>query len=175
MIHYSKEKLVTDDELKFIDNLSPITRRIVKNDRAHSAHRLNFSEKEVFLKKILMWVENTMSIKLKSYDYNLYDTYLIIYNKNDFFSKHTDNQYMSKGVTRKFVTGFHLECEYEGGEYCIFADGKEVDIKNDVGIIYLFDGEIEHEVKPIKSGIRKSIVIFIDNENIMTGKTEKLI
>jgi predicted 2-oxoglutarate/Fe(II)-dependent dioxygenase YbiX len=175
MIHYSKEKLVTDGELEFIENLSEITRRIVKNDRSHSAHRLNFMEKEVFLKKILMWVENTMSIKLKSYDYNLYDTYLIIYNQNDFFSKHTDNQYMSKGVTRKFVIGFHLESQYEGGEYSIFIDEKRIDITNETGIVYLFDGDIEHEVKPIRSGIRKSIVIFIDNENIMTGKTEKLI
>jgi hypothetical protein len=33
----------------------------------------------------------------------------------------------------------------------------------------------QNEVKPIKSGIRKSIVIFIDNENIITGKKEKLI
>jgi hypothetical protein len=175
MIHYSKEKLVTDGELEFIENLSEITRRIVKNDRSHSAHRLNFMEKEVFLKKILMWVENTMSIKLKSYDYNLYDTYLIIYNQNDFFSKHTDNQYMSKGVTRKFVIGFHLESQYEGGEYSIFIDEKRIDITNETGIVYLFDGDLEHEVKPIRSGIRKSIVIFIDNENIMTGKTEKLI
>jgi len=175
MIHYSKEKLVTDDELKFIDNLSEMTRRIVKNDRAHSAHRLNFNEKEVFLKKILMWVENTMSIKLKSYDYDLYDTYLIIYNENDFFSKHTDNQYMTKGVTRKFVTGFHLECEYEGGEYSIFIDEKRMDITNEAGIVYLFDGELEHEVNPIKSGVRKSIVIFIDNENIITGKRDKLL
>ncbi len=175
MIHYSKEKLVTDDELKLIDNLSPITRRIVKNDGAHSAHRLNFIEKEVFLKKILMWVENTMSIKLKSYDYDLYDAYFIIYNQNDFFSKHTDNQYMTKGVTRKFVIGFHLECEYEGGEYSIIIDEETIDIKNQAGIVYLFDGDLEHEVKPIKSGIRKSVVIFIDNENIITGKTTNLI
>jgi hypothetical protein len=175
MIHYSKEKLVTDAELKFIDNLSEITHRIIKNDRAHSAYRLNFTEKEVFLKKILIWVENIMSIKLKSYDYNLYDTYLIIYNQNDFFSKHKDNQYMSKGVIRKFVIGFHLEYEYEGGEYSIIIDEEKMDIKNEAGIVYLFDGEIEHEVKPILSGIRKSVVIFIDNENIITSKKKNLI
>jgi len=175
MIQYSNIQLINDDELNYIDTLSDELRRVKKNDREYSVYILNEYDKNIFLKKILKWVEVIANVKLNSYDSNLYDSYLINYNEGDFFSKHKDNDYLKNGVVRKFVGGFHLYSDYTGGEFVLYNDVEKINILNKPGIVYLFDSNIEHEVLPIETGIRKSIVFFINDENLILDKVKSII
>ncbi len=175
MITYSTTQLVADDELKRIDSLSSNLLKVKKSERRYSVYMLNGHDKSIFLKKILKWLEDTEKIRLRSYDPNLYDSYLINYYKDDFFAKHKDNDYLQNGFTRKFVAGFHLHCDYTGGEYVLYDDVKAINILNTAGVVYSFDAEIEHEVLPIETGVRKSIVIFINAEHLVSNKLKSII
>lgn len=175
MIEYSTTQLITDEELRYIDTLSDNSLDVKKNDRQYSVYTLNEYDKNIFFKKILKWVESTAEIKLHSYDSNLYDSYLINYDVGDFFSKHKDSDYLKSGVVRKFVVGFHLYCDYTGGDFILYNDTQQINILNNAGVVYVFDSDIEHEVLPIESGIRKSIVMFINKEHLILDKPKSII
>jgi hypothetical protein len=127
MIQYSNTQLITDDELGYIDALSNKSIQVKKLDRQYSVYTLNEYDKNIFLKKILKWVEDTAKVKLNNYDCNLYDSYLINYNKGDFFSKHKDSDYLNTGAVRKFVIGFHLYSEYMGGDFILYDGIKKIE------------------------------------------------
>jgi len=182
MIQYSDTQLVTNTELEYIDALSDKLRRVKKNDREYSVYILNQHDKSIFLKKILKWVESITNVKLNNYDSNLYDSYLIQYSDNDYFSKHKDNDYFTNGMSgkfvpnfRKFVGGFHLPSDYTGGDFVLYNDMEKIKILNNPGVVYLFDSSIEHEVLPIETGVRKSIVFFINTENLILNKIKNII
>jgi predicted 2-oxoglutarate/Fe(II)-dependent dioxygenase YbiX len=175
MIKYSTTQLITDDELEYIDSLSKNVHKVKKNDRSYSVYTLNDYDKNIFFEKILKWIENTAELKLNNYDSNLYDSYLIKYDEGDFFSKHKDSDYLKNGVVRKFVIGFHLYCDYTDGDFILYSDTGQVNILNEAGVVYLFDSELEHEVLPIKTGVRKSIVMFINEDRIVSNKLKSII
>jgi hypothetical protein len=175
MIQYSNTQLINDDELRYIDTLSDKLIQVKKSDRNYYVYTLNDYDKNIFLTKVLKWIEVIAKIKLNSYDSNLYDSYLINYNKGDFFSKHKDSDYLKKDVVRKFVGGFHLYSDYTKGEFVLYNSIEKINILNKPGVTYLFDSSIEHEVLPIETGIRKSIVFFINEEHLILDKIKSII
>ena len=56
-----------------------------------------------------------------------------------------------------------------------FSFQEKINISNNPGVAYLFDSSIEHEVLPIESGIRKSIVFFINAEHLILDKVKSII
>jgi len=175
MIDYSTTQLITDTELEYIDTLSDKSTFFKTTGRQYSVYELNDYDKNIFLTKILKWVESITDVKLNNYNSNLYDSYLINYNEGDFFSKHKDNDYLKNGVVRKFVVGFHLYCNYTGGDFVLYENVKQTNILNNAGVVYLFDSDVEHEVLPIETGLRKSIVIFINTEHIISNNPKSII
>jgi Rps23 Pro-64 3,4-dihydroxylase Tpa1-like proline 4-hydroxylase len=175
MINYSTTQLINDTELKYIDALCVKSTFFKTTNRQYFVYTLSEYDKNIFFKKILKWVESTTEMKLHSYDSYLYDSYLINYNVGDFFSKHRDSDYLKNGALRKFVVGFHLYSDYTGGDFVLYDDMHRTNILNNAGVVYLFDSDIEHEVLPIKTGIRKSIVIFINKEHLILNKTKNII
>jgi predicted 2-oxoglutarate/Fe(II)-dependent dioxygenase YbiX len=168
MIHYSELNLITKEDINNIEKTSiNLIKFNKKNDRSYDYLVLNTSQKQIFLKKILNWFEITFNLKLNTYSENLYDVYLMNYKLNDFFTKHKDNQYiLNHEKRRKYVIGFHLNNDYFGGEYVLYYDNILKVINNEPGLVHCFNADIEHEIKPIISGERKSIALFIENEKI---------
>lgn len=175
MIKYSYTQLITNDELEYIDTLSDKVLSVKKNDRQYSVYTLNEYDKNIFLKKILNWIESIAKIKFNSYDSNLYDSYLINYDVGNFFSKHKDSDYLKNGNVRKFVVGFHLYCDYTGGDFVLYDGDIKTNILNKPGYVYLFNSNVEHEVLPIETGVRKSIVMFINENHITSNKIKSII
>jgi Rps23 Pro-64 3,4-dihydroxylase Tpa1-like proline 4-hydroxylase len=174
MLHYSTYQIISNDDIKKLNDLSINVELYQKNDRKYSSYQFTNEDKEIFLGKILNWIEDVLEIKLNKSDYKYYDSFLIKYDVGSYFHKHKDDTYMKfRGSTRKYVVGFHLSNEYKGGEYCIYDSNNNIElIGNDIGYTYVFDSETYHEVKPIVEGVRKSVIIHIEKENIVTSKKE---
>jgi predicted 2-oxoglutarate/Fe(II)-dependent dioxygenase YbiX len=78
-------------------------------------------------------------------------------------------------MKRKYVVGFHLNNDYKGGEYFLYYDNAKYEIDKTVGVVYTFDSELEHEITPITSNVRKSVVIFVNEHRIINNKHKNLI
>lgn len=93
------------------------------------------------------------------------DSSLIIhrFGPGDWFGKHRDERIVG-GKRRKWVCGFHLTDVYEGGEYQLYEPDET--INKEVGIPYCFRSDRWHEIKPVRSGVRKSVVMFIHWEDL---------
>lgn len=85
---------------------------------------------------------------------------LLIYQKDDFFGLHTDD-YENAKEKILFSGGYLLNNDYEGGEFMI--SGEKLDVAT--GELFMFGRKQEHEVKPLKSGIRYSLHFAIKLEN----------
>jgi predicted 2-oxoglutarate/Fe(II)-dependent dioxygenase YbiX len=82
---------------------------------------------------------------------------LLKYEKGGFYLKHTDE---SKIYTRRASISFLLNEEYEGGELQFFGDYK---VQGETGSAIIFPSNFcyPHEVLPIKSGTRYSIITWV--------------
>ena len=58
------------------------------------------------------------------------------------------------------------EKEYDGGELIFHKDGKEKVAPKTKGTIIFFESNIQHEVKPVKRGIRHALVSWVQGPNL---------
>lgn len=172
MLYLSNTQIINDYELKTLNNLSFYATPYKNDDRKYSSYKFPDSEKDIFLKKLLVWIESVLNLKLNNYENSKFDCFLIVYNVGDYFIKHSDDMYMAKkGTNRKYVAGFHINNDYIGGEYNVYSNENKFEtITNQPGFTYLFDSNMHHEVNIVRSGVRKSVVVFIDNESFNTTK-----
>jgi predicted 2-oxoglutarate/Fe(II)-dependent dioxygenase YbiX len=115
--------------------------------------------------KLLNWFEIESGEKLKSYDYNLI---IHKYNVGDYFDKHIDS--VERGYkNRAYVVGFHINDDYDGGEYILYNPDSIVD--KTPGIPYFFKSDRLHEISKITKGIRKSAFLFVNYEDLIKKTT----
>jgi hypothetical protein len=88
---------------------------------------------------------------------------LLIYEKDDFFGLHKDEYLETKDRT-VFTGGYLLNDDYEGGEFMISGEKLEVG----VGELFMFDRKHEHEIKPLKSGMRYALHFGVQIKNSLT-------
>jgi predicted 2-oxoglutarate/Fe(II)-dependent dioxygenase YbiX len=68
--------------------------------------------------------------------------------------------------------GIQLNESYEGGEYLIWDDNEnEILISKEVGTALAYHGRLYHEIKKITTGERWSIVMPLNNFNIIEKKS----
>lgn len=83
------------------------------------------------------------------------------YGLNSYFSKHKDSK-----NRRVYSVGIILNDDFEGGELIIYDNNSEIIIENKTGNAFLFESKLEHEVRPIRNGIRYSLIYFLEMEHI---------
>jgi len=89
-----------------------------------------------------------------------------------FYAKHDDCG--DKGGLENFVDirklSFSIqltdEKEYEGGELILYYKDKEIKAPKSKGTIVFFESDIQHEVKPVKKGIRHALVSWVQGPNL---------
>lgn len=83
------------------------------------------------------------------------------YEKGGHYKFHVDD---GPGMNRKYSSILILNNDYEGGELCFKIDGKEEIIKNIPGSLIIWPSNFmfPHMVKPIKKGVRYSIVSWMN-------------
>lgn len=119
---------------------------------------------EYYVTKLLIWFELNSGLLLKSYEKPLI---LHRFYEGNYFLKHNDSIYIHNN-SRAYVVGFHLNNDYEGGEY-VLHDKYHI-INNYPGVPYYFNSSQEHEIIKVTKGIRKSALIFINHEDLIKTK-----
>jgi hypothetical protein len=139
--------------LKWID-LNPDTNWLYKKiiNQIHKVNQENFD-------MILKFVEN---LQFSEYTES----------QQGFYSKHNDcgdsSRLESFVDIRKLSFSIQLtnEKEYEGGDLILYVNGKEVKAPKSKGTIVFFESNIQHEVKPVKKGIRHALVSWVQGPNL---------
>lgn len=152
------EILFNTEELEYINSLWADDKVKRFDDRLYMSCYMN--EINVTT-KLLKWFEEESGEKLKHYNLNLI---LHRYEVGCYFGKHVDNG-IDYNRNRIYTVGFHLISDYEGGDYILYNPYSLVD--KTPGVPYLNKASIEHEVKPITKGIRKSALIFIEHSDLI--------
>ena len=83
------------------------------------------------------------------------------YEKGGHYKFHVDD---GPGMDRKFSSILILNNDYEGGELCFNKDGREQIVKNTPGSLVIWPSSFmfPHMVKPLKKGVRYSIVSWMN-------------
>jgi hypothetical protein len=165
-------KLFTSDEINLIENSFHDMTKVQKRDRSYEVKAL---ESEIIIPiklKLLSWVESNLNIRLNSTDQKFG---ILRYNTNDFFLRHNDDDIKYRnafGKNRYLVTGFHLNDDYVGGDFTVYDP--EYIITKEIGVPYVFEVKRDHEVKIITSGTRKSVIMFINHEDVISSNNKLL-
>lgn len=113
---------------------------------------------EKFLDGIVAEVKKGLGLEKQSVKANLYK--LLLYETGDFFLPHKDSE-KEKGMFGTLVVG--LPSKHTGGELVIRFDGREKTVDfSDAGLYNIpyaaFYADCDHEIKPVRSGIRLALV-----------------
>ncbi len=93
-------------------------------------------------------------------------------NQKSFYARHVDHGDSRKIDNyvdiRKLSFSIQLtdEEEYEGGDLIFYLDGRKIKAPKSKGTIIFFESNIEHEVKPVKKGIRHALVSWVQGPNL---------
>lgn len=126
--------------------------------------------------KLLDWFTSATGVTTKNYtdspvEAPIKELLLTIqgYSEGDRFDRHIDIQ---PGVysTRRYNVGVQLNDNYEGGEFVVWNEKEEeILIPKEAGTAVAYDIRFWHQIKPITSGTRWSIVFPI-LKNFITSK-----
>jgi hypothetical protein len=92
------------------------------------------------------------------------------YSSGDFFVKHKDNVDSRVADKRYLTVSIQLtESDgYVGGDVIINETQK---LSREIGSIFLWGTNVPHEVTPIETGIRNSLIFFVSEKHIKQRKT----
>ena len=152
--------LYNNIELKFLNSFWENTDIRTLEDRSYEFAVLINNEFNITT-KLLNWFESETNEQLKNKNFNLI---IHKYIMGDYFDKHIDaveRDYKN----RAYVIGFHINDEYEGGDYLLYNPYEIID--KTICVPYCFKSNRLHEITKITKGIRKSVLIFINHEDLV--------
>lgn len=96
------------------------------------------------------------------------DAGILKYVAGNFIFKHNDLP--KEGEKRRFcvVGQLNESDDYNGGDFLYWLGNEEYKMNRSIGNVIIFNPEILHEVTLIESGIRHSIVIWINQEDLLS-------
>lgn len=168
------EPIFTPEELKSIDLLwdnQYIVHKKFHNREYTSSNRTPLQNDAPLwvMERLLGWYETVKQEKFKTYNLELI---LHRFHIGHYFGKHQDSDYRKKGF-RDILIGMSLNSNYEGGEFLVYEKNTPIRVGETPGIPYIFKTDIFHEVKPVTLGTRKSLLVFLYDEDF-EGKTKPI-
>lgn len=151
--------IFSKEECDIIINLNKKNLQSWKNnDRDYKSLSIFYNESTHWIfEKLKNFFEEESGYKI----FNLKkEIHFHIYKENDWFGKHNDSR-----DKRIFSVGALLNEDFDGGDFTLY-DVNEITLDKKVGNAYLFNVGITHEVFPITSGNRYSIIWFLQAENV---------
>lgn len=127
-------------------------------DRSYTSYSLIYNnETDWIFNRLKEFVEKTANVKIIKLKKEIHFHKFV---KNDKFELHTDLV-----QNRVFAVGVSLNENYDGGDFVCYNPNKII-IDKSVGNTYLFDVQIKHEIKKVLSGIRYSLLWFLQKEHL---------
>jgi hypothetical protein len=166
MIFEDSTSLFNSTELDFIKSSWKDDKAEKRNykDRTYYYNVL-YDLPQEYLDRFLDWIENKIGKNIDNR--KKYHLILHRFKKGDYFDYHTDGGYRDKELgKREYAAGFHLNNDYEGGEFVVYENEKERVIGKQIGAPYIFSADIGHKINKVKSNTRYSIVVFVYNNSI---------
>lgn len=94
---------------------------------------------------------------------------ILKYEEGSFFKKHTDATYSENSQTKEryksLIVQLSDSTDYTGGDVYLYKEGQKIEFSKELGNTILFNSDILHEVTPITSGIRHSLVCWFTYSN----------
>ena len=153
--------LFNKDECDLIKNLFKINPQNWKSqNRKFNSEAINQSlETEWLFDKLKTFVETETDIQIRKIKKQIH---FHTFKEGDWFAKHNDVR-----DNRLYAIGVLLNDDFVGGDFKLYNPFEQT-LNKVVGNTYLFDVKIEHEITPILSGERYSLLWFLQNEHIKT-------
>ena len=128
------------------------------NDRKYHSQPIPYSlETKWLFDKLKTFFEEQSKIQIKK---NKEVIHFHKFVKGDWFGKHNDIR-----NNRVYAVGVLLNDDFIGGNFKFYNPG-ECTLLKKIGNTYVFDTRIEHEILPILSGERYSLLWFLQKEHI---------
>jgi len=124
-----------------------------------------------------MWIFDKLNFVIQSinemyygFDLNGYDSFQYTVYRSEELGRYDWHMDMAMGQmtenmaeTRKLSLTLQLNDDYEGGEFQVCDGNQEtpIDVDTKKGRAILFPSFMTHRVKPVTSGIRKSLVVWV--------------
>lgn len=159
-----KEKIIfTKEECESILSYNTnFNKNWEKYDRKYNSQSINYSLKTKWLfNRLIEFTEAVCDIEIKKIKEIIHFHKFV---KGDWFDKHNDIL-----DNRIYAVGVLLNNNFEGGEFNLYNPIKQ-SLNKIIGNTYLFDVRIEHEITPILTGERYSLLWFLQKEHIKTNK-----
>jgi predicted 2-oxoglutarate/Fe(II)-dependent dioxygenase YbiX len=103
---------------------------------------------------------------------NLPEYFIILkYDKNQEFKRHNDTGIDYPNRFKTLIIQLSNETDYDGGELCIFHNGKTIISSKEIGNVIIFDSSIDHCANKIEDGIRYSMVFWLSIDNFGLNKS----
>ena len=163
MVINGTEKLFSLEELSYIDNMWDDNLIVYKeghDDRYYKSVNLENKQSDSIVSRLVDWFNSKNNEKILTKPEELI---LHRFAEGSFFDKHKDNQ-VTKHGPRKYLAGISLNSNFEGGKFITYGN-EPLQIGKEVGVPYLMESTILHEVTKVTQGIRKSAFIFLYSKN----------
>ena len=168
-------KLLSDNEcIEIVDFLEKredwsLKIHLDENEEIYAHYYMRvFTELEFVKNKFKNFIESEFSFKV--HEVNIY---ALKYYPNFKFGRHFDRAY-NKESNKDFVYNINvvLNDDFEGGEF--WLDDKLLE-GNTRGMVYYYDSTQWHEVKPIVSGTRYSMLYYVRERDFVNKQTKSLL
>ncbi len=157
LIH--QEILFNQEECELIINLNKLNL-----DKNHSYNRYYVSstlmindDNSWIFKRLKDFFERVVPHKIKKEKTQIH---FHEFDKGSWFGIHNDVR-----DERIFGLGVLLNNDFIGGDF-IFYVNDSIEIEKKVGNSYIFDVRINHEVREVKEGKRKTLLMFLNNKDL---------
>lgn len=128
------------------------------SDRNYESHSINHStETEWVFDKLKSFFETETDIKIRTIKKQIH---FHRYQKDDWFGRHNDIR-----DNRFYAVGVLLNDNFNGGDFIMYNPTEQI-LNKKVGNTYVFDVRIDHEIQPILSGERYSLLWFLQTPHI---------
>lgn len=156
-----QKKIFNHKECKEIIDLSKINpQEWNSSDRKYKSSTIVFNEhSEWIYKKLKNFFEECSNQKLVALKKEIH---FHTFNENDKFDLHNDA--LDKRI---FSVGVLLNDDFGGGDFNLYVPNK-ITLDKVKGNCYIFDASISHEITPITSGERNSLIWFLQSEHLKT-------
>ena len=158
-----KEKILfTKNECDSIiwEETKNITNHSYMKDRKYYSQQISYNENTKWLfEKLIEFFRMETKLEITTIKNKIH---FHKFEEGDWFGKHNDAI-----NNRVYAIGVLLNDNFDGGDFKLY-NSDEYTLNKQVGNTYIFDAKIDHEITPVLSGERYSLLWFLQKDNLIT-------